>query len=54
MKHADEVADEDIVFGRVRGVGETASQEPSPRPTWHAGRGGVAVVDPQAHPQLEL
>ena len=26
----------------------------SPRPTWHTGRRGAAVVDAQAHPQLEL
>ena len=34
--------------GRVRGLGETTSQEPLPGTSRRAGRHGVAIVDPQA------
>src|ERR1700686_3003342 len=39
---------------RIRGVGETASQEPLPRPSRRTGGDGAATVGPQAHPELEL
>ena len=39
---------------RVRGPGQTQSEEPHPRPPRHAGRSGAAAAAAEAHPQLEL
>ena len=55
MTHADQVLeDEQLVSTRVRGPGETQSEESHSRATRHAGGSGDAAALAEAHPQLEL